>query len=519
LTTIKIANASENPSNPFFSPDNKWVAYRSVAENKLKKVPVKGGTAMTLCDIGSFSGAYWGADNKIIYGEYEKAMMQVSAEGGIPEELFKGDALYYFHPQLLPDGKSLLFTLSPYPYSIAARSPGSPKAKPIILEGARAFYLPTGHLVYAFKNMLNAVAFDSFKLVLTGAPVSVAEGVYRITYDEAPQFDISPSGTLIYAQPPTADNLPKRTLVWVTRDGKEEPINIPPHDYGENWSAPKISPSGTKLAFAVTVNGNIDIWIFDLVRKSMTRITNDAAEDNWPLWTRDGQKIIYRSSSDQNNFVINKRAADGSGEAENIGSMQNYPELYSWSKKDEKILANETLLNPRGLNIVELSIKGSFQPKRLIEGKNSVEAPQISPDGKWLAYDSDQSGHNEVYVRPFPDVNKEGGGIVSTDGGYGPLWSPDGREIFYRNGESVMVVAVGKGPIFEPGKPEVLFKGKYFSKNQSTASYPVWDVSPDGKRFLMVKETGSAASTAGGARKIIVVMNWLEELKKQVPLK
>jgi serine/threonine-protein kinase len=254
-----LVNTGEIPASPFFSPDGRWIAYRSAAENKLKKVSVYGGIPIALCNVGAFSGAYWGSDDTIIYGEYEKGlMMRVSANGGDPQVLFRGDATYY-HPQLLPDGKSLLFTLSPYPYRIAARSPESPEARILLDQGDRAFYLPTGHLVYGLGYNLYAVLFKPSNLALSGDRVPLVKGIFRSSVSSAPQYDISPSGTLIYAQTTSIGDFSRRRLVWVSRDGKEESIDIPPHDFGVNGSAPRISPNGTQLAFAATTGRNVDI--------------------------------------------------------------------------------------------------------------------------------------------------------------------------------------------------------------------------------------------------------------------
>jgi eukaryotic-like serine/threonine-protein kinase len=516
-TAKLIVEAHEDPSNPFFSPDGQWVAYRSVAENILKKVSVKGGRPIPLCDVGAFSGAFWSAADTIFYGEYGKGMVRVSANGGNSEVLFRGDAAYYYHPQLLPDGKSLLFTLHPYPYRIAARSPGSPESKTIIPQGARAFYLPTGHLVYGLGNNLYAVLFDPSKLALAGDKVPKVEGVFRGDPGAPPQYDISASGTLIYAQTSTADVPAMKTLVWVNQDGKEEPIDIQLKGFGEGYSSPRISPDGTKIALVAAPGGNKDIYIWDLAGKSRTQITHDIGDDDWPLWIN-SQQIIYWTSSERTPSAINRKAANGLGEVESLGSLPNFLCPFSYVG-DEKILLWEGAYSPQRTSIVELFIKGGLVRKPLLEGKHFVQHPQISPNGKWLAYASNEFGPNEVYVCPFPDVN---GGTrkVSTNGGYGPLWSPKGREIFYRSSESVMAIPVETEPTFKlVSQAKAIFKDRFFSKTWGAAIYPMWDIHPKDNRFLMVKETESTASATGGTRKINIVLNWFEDLKKLVPVK
>jgi serine/threonine protein kinase len=516
-----LVEANEKPSNPFFSPDGEWVAYRSIAENKLKKISVNGGVPTTLCDVGTFFGAFWAADDTIIYCEFSKAIMQVSANVGNPKVLFKEDAAYYHHPQLLPDGKSLLFSFgTSYPYSIATWSPGSPKAKPLIPAGDRPFYLPTGHLVYALTNKLYAASFDPSKLEPSGASARVVDGIFRPEFGASPQYDVSPSGTLIYVQTISAGDLPKRTLVWVTRDGREEPIDIPPQAYND-WSPPKISPDGMWIALTIDNRNGTNIWMKNLFRKGpITPLTNGENENSWPVW--DGKKIIYRSSRDGNIDIydIKRKAADGSGDVEILGSPPVKPGPFSLSKDGRTLLSWDITYSPHQTIISMLSLESGLVRKPLLQSKSYEQHPVISPNGQWLAYASDETTRNEVYVRPFPDVNKGGGGIVSTNGGYGPLWSPNGRELFYRDGDSVMAVEVKTEPAFKIVKEaKEIFRGTYFSPETGSAKSAMWDISSDGKRFVMIKETESSASTAGGPRKICVILNWFEELKKTVPVK
>jgi serine/threonine-protein kinase len=274
------------------------------------------------------------------------------------------------------------------------------------------------------------------------------------------------------------------------------------------------------LTFSIGANENI--WIWDFAHESMTRLTFDEGEDGWPLWTPDSKRIVYRSRRDGVHYEINRRAADGSGEVEKLGSLPNsdsdIPGPFSWSRDGKILLSWDLILSPMHTDISSISLEGGPSRKQLLQEKYNKDHPQVSPDGRWLAYASDESGQNEVYVRPFPEVNK-GRWQVSMDEGNGPLWSPSGRELFYRNGDSVMAVSVETEPTFKPGKPKVLFRGAYFSDNVGQAVLPRWDISPDGKRFLMMKETGSNAAKAEAPPRINIVLNWLEELKQRVPVK
>jgi serine/threonine protein kinase len=505
--TELLVEASEDPSNPFFSHDGQWIGYFSVAEKKLKKVSIKEGIRIGLCDAGGIAGAFWAADDKIYYDEDWKAIMRVSADGGNPEELFKGDADWYLHPQLLPDGKTLQFTLSPFPYRIAAKSIGSRELKPLIAPGDRAFYLPTGHLVYGFTNELYAVSFSPSKLAPAGATVPVVKDVFRPWNDGTPQYDVSLiSGTLIYAETTSAE----RTLVWVNQEGKEVPIDITPQAYSA-WSSPKISPDGKRIALTIDKGKSTNIWIKDLDRGTLTSLTDGENENSWPVWTPDSKQIIYRSSRDNTLMDIYIKAADGLREAKKLGSPSVRAGPFSLSKDGKTLLSWDITFSPHQTVISMLPLEGDFVRTPLLQSKYYEQHPEISPNGKWLAYASNQSGQNEVYVRPFPEVNK---GVlqVSTKGGYGPLWSPSGRELFYRNGNSVMVVEVETEPVFKiVREAKEIFSGAYLSSQGGYAKSAMWDIGSDG-RFLMIKETG-------GARKICVVLNWFEELKKLVPVK
>ena len=457
---------------------------------------------MTLCDVTWVFGAIWYADNTIVYSDVPKGIFRVSANGGTPELLVKG---YIGSPQLLPDGKSLIFT-DVSRYVIVVQSLESGKRKDLC-AGAGAHYLPTGHLVYGLphKNSLFAVPFDLRALEVKGGPVPIVEGVYIM-------FACSNSGTLVYVTGTTgAGALPQHTLVWVDRNGKEEPLAAPPNTYEH----PKISPDGKRVALTIRDTGGRDIWIWDLVRKTMTRLTFDKKNNDFSLWTPDGKRIVYYSTREGRGSVYWK-AADGTGEDEKLGSAPDRGLMpWSWSH-DGKTLVMEELSAGRIYDIGMLSMEGDRSRKPLLQHEKYKEMrPQISPDGRWMAYMSNESGQDEVYVRPFPEVNK-GRWQVSTGSGNSPLWSPNGRELFYLSSDSVMAVAVQTEPSFSLGTPKALFRLTYAGVS-STTGMP-WDISPDGKRFLMMKEVESTGKPAAEApRKINIVLNWFEELKQRVP--
>jgi Tol biopolymer transport system component len=380
-----------------------------------------------------------------------------------------------------------------------------------LIEGKAARYFPTGHIVYnRVDSNLYAVRFDIDALKVIGGPVPVVEGVLQT--GGALQYAVSDAGTLVYVPGPVSSSASGRTLVWVERKGKEQPLAAQPNDY----RSPHISPDGTRLALGIFAGNNkSDIWIWDLVRETMTRLTFDEASSN-PLWTLDGKRVAFVTGSQPANYVVCWKAADGTGGDEKLGSVPGRTVIpWSWSS-DGKILVTLGYGGATNFDIGSLSMEGEHKWKPLLQEKYVELQPKISPDGRWMAYRSNESGKNEIYVRPFPDINK-GRWQVSTSGGDTPLWSPNGRELFYRNGDSVMAVTVEAGQTFKCGKPEPLFRGTYTPESPTGAMHP-WDISPDGKRFLMMKELGSVSAEAG-PRKINIVLNWFEELKQRVSAK
>jgi serine/threonine-protein kinase len=509
LAAKLIAGTEGSTSQPFFSPDGKWIGYLSVADFKLKKIDINGGAPVALCEALPY-GVSWGIDNTIVYGQMSGDIMRISANGGNPESFFKEKSDTRAYPQMLPDGKSVMYTaIIPQP-RIVVQSLKSGERKELF-AGMAARYLPTGHIVYGLSNNNNlfAIPFDLDRVEVTGGAVPVVEGVISPLH-----YAISDSGTLVYI-PGKANAVPfnQRTLVWVDRKGKEQALSAAPNDY----RVPRISPDGTKVALTVFSGDKYDIWIWDVVRETMTRLTFNEGS-NYPLWTPDGKRIAFSKRSGTILFSdVHWKAADGTGEDEKLSSVHDRGLLpWSWSNDGNTLALFEfALAGGTSYDIGTLSMKGNHEWRPLLNQKYAEFQPKISPDGKWMAYASNESGQYEIYVRPFPEVNK-GRWQVSTSGGRTPLWSPDGRELFYLNGDAVTRVSVEAEPTFKAGKPETLFRGTYVQTSTNDAQ--PWDISPDGKRFLMMKEARAAPSTeAATRRQITIVVNWLEELKKRVP--
>jgi Tol biopolymer transport system component len=502
--TAKLIPGTEGETaQPFFSPDGKWIGYLSGGDRKLKKIGINGGAPVALCDFKTFMGAYWGADNTIIYGTRESGIMRVSANGGTPQSLIKPKSGLATLPQILPDGKSILFTGvdGGTRLTIMVQSLKSGEPKPLF-AGVGARYLPTGQILYAVENNLFAVPFDPDRLETTGGQVPVVEGI-DMTF--AQPYALSDSGTLIYIPGTTSSS--KSNLVWVDREGKEEPLGAGPDFY----NFVKISPDGTKVALGITSGKSEDIYIWDTDRKNMTKLTFDEADDSFPLWTPDGKRIVFRSLRDK--FGIYTKAANGTGEDEFLAPSGN---PMSWSK-DGKTMVVGFLGGGTDNDIGMLSLEGDKTIKPLLREKGNQAVPMVSPDGRCLAYMSDESGRYEVYVRPFPNVNSDKW-KVSTDGGRMPKWSRDGRELFYWTDDVLMAVSVETEPEFKPGAPKVLLKRKPIVSYSMGSPGISWDVDLDAKRFLMIKPAVDGNESAEGPpRKINIVLNWTEELKRLVP--
>ncbi|MFC1841271.1 adenylate/guanylate cyclase domain-containing protein [Thermodesulfobacteriota bacterium] len=534
---IIVGTEGKGINSPFFSPDGKWIAYFS--DNKLWKIPALGGAPIPLCDIATGIGipytsnrgyaGNWVGDKIIFSGDKTPGVMQISDNGGTPKQLFEKENEWAFlFPQLLPNGKSVLFTkIENYQnIFITVRSLETGETKQII-PGYKARYLPTGHLIYStssdqlenYSGNLFAVPFDIDKLEATGEPVLMIENVHN----KGASYAISDSGTLAYHQGviPPAITL-ETSLAWVDRDGKVEQFNAPPRSYG----SPKISPDGNQVAFAIhekIIQNNEEkwineIWIWDEVRKTLSKITSDKGYNSAPIWTPDGERIVYISAGG-----IFWRPANGTGEPEKLVSDpdRRILSLSSFSNDGKYLVMTEMVVEEnadmptsiRNVDISILSMEDGHKRIPLLQTEDVELNPKISPDNQYIAYTSYETGQGEIYVRPFPDVEK-GKWQISQGGGTNPLWSSDERELFYISSDgAVMAVDIETKPTFDHGTPRILFHNEY------NIMAP-WDIHPDGKRFLLSvgEDIEFDEFDLDSPTKINIVLNWFEELKERVPV-
>jgi len=500
--------AGNGARSPFFSPDGQWLGFWQ--DGQLKKVSVNGGAPVVLCAAQNPFGVSWSDDNTILFGQGAAGISRVSGDGGTPEVVIKVEKGEGAHgPQLLPDGRTVLFTLSAGSANwdqakMVAQSLDTGARKVLFEGGTDARYVDTGHLVYVTQGSLLALPFDIPSLQVTGGPVPLVDEVAQADGGAtgAAHFSVSRDGTLVYTSEGEGTFF-RRTLVWVDRNGREEPITVPPRAY----TYVRLSPDGTKIALDIREDAN-DIWTWDLTRGSMTRLTRNAGLDRGPAWTSDSKRVAFSTAmgSEEAAYI---QPADGSSAPQQLSMGRNVYFPSGFSPDDKYLLAHHAPSGPFDIVLIDIDNKGQVQP--LLAEPYSELNGTVSPDGRWLAYQSDESGTHEIYVRPFPNVG-ESRVSISTGGGTRPVWSRNGRTLFYYMDPGVvMAVPIELQSTLSAGTPTVVVKGEYMAPQSGRA----YDVSPDGQRFLMIKE-GDAENKAS-RQQFIVVQNWFEELKRRVP--
>jgi serine/threonine-protein kinase len=500
---------------PFLSADNRWVGFWA-RDFKLKKVPIEGGVPSTLCNLSAWLyGANWGRDNSIVFAAGEAAgLSRVSAEGGKVETLTKPDPkreeTSHRLPSWLPNGKAVLFTIMRHDWDsqpcLALLRLDTREWNVLLQNAADARYIPTGHLVFLRQGTLMAVRFDLGKLEVIGQPVALLENVMQAFSTSgwfntgAGQFGISDTGSLIYAAggfvPDTKDS-----LVWVDQRGIEQPaatLQFP-------FYAPRLSPDGQRIAY-VTPRRGWQVYVYDLGRGTNSRLTGGGRHD-YPIWIPDGKRILFawQKSLVQNLFW---QPYDGSSPMERLTTSE-YAQYPGSCSSDGSTVAIVELHPDTRYDIAMLdTLSGRVTP--FLNSQFNEAYPEFSPDRRWIAYTSDESGRDEVYVSPLLGLGMRQ--QVSSEGGVMPLWSRNGKQLFYRWEDQVWVVDVQTNGGFTISKPRRLFeKPGYESGADPIRTY---DLSLDGQRFLMVKNEQRKPNPV---TEMILVQNWFEELKRLVP--
>ena len=507
------------PRGVFVSPDDQWVGFFDAAAT-LKKVAITGGPAVTLTtlDGGGARGATWGPDDTIIFAtnQLSTGLQRISAAGGTPEVLTRPDQARgegdHLWPEFLPDGKSVLFTIVPSSggaenAQIAALDLQTMTTKVLARGGSHAHYVPTGHLVYGVAGTLRAVAFDVRRMEVVGAPTPVLQGVVT-TLPGAADVAIAANGSLVYV--PGSSGNPRVVVASADRQGNITPLpGIPPDIYRDV----RVSPDGTRLA----IGTQADVWAYDLSRATLSRLTTDPGNDSRPLWTTDGQRVIF-SSARSGSIALFSRKADGSGTDEPLlkratGLLDLRADGFSPDGK--RFIFTEVFPGAAKCVVEEAPWNRPSEIRVLISTNFCDDWGTVSPDGQWIAYQSDLSGRSEIYVERYPDLG--GRQQISTEGGVRPVWSRDGNTLYFssNNYRQMLAVRVASGPTLKVSKAQVAlqFEGGPLA---GVAGARPYDVSPDGKFYII---RAGQTPDGGTSPSLVLIEHWTEELKRLVPVK
>jgi serine/threonine-protein kinase len=504
-------SGTDGAAAPFFSPDGQWIGF--VADNKIKKVPASGGPASTVCEVGGLSqfwGASWSDDDTIVFAVRD-GVFKVAAGGGPPVAVRPADPAKGERPILpraLPGGRAVVFT-DPPNLVYQSLDGGEPR---VLLEGTDARYVTTGHLLFIRSATLMAVPFEPESGQIRGSPTAMIENLMHAVnagnsgnQTFAAQFAVSNGGTLAYV---LGGMFPSRNtlLTWVDRSGVAQAFaGAEPRPY----LFPRVSPDGERLVVSIRMdeNRNSDVWVYDVARGTPTRLTFDGA--GAAVWTADSKRIVYTS---KNLFAMN---ADASGKPEQVATGDAPQNPMSLARQTGGIVYSQRP-SSTSYGLWSLPLQGSRTAESHLESRFPMTHADLSPDGQWVVYGSPESGTDQIYVQAYP-----GGGSktrVSTTTGYEPIWSPTGREVFFRSydekgGQLFLSATIRSVSPFRVDPPTVMFQAA-LGQYDATTPNRSWDVSPDGRRFLLLKNvpTSDKAVTA-----VNVVLNWTDELKRRAP--
>jgi len=505
LTAVPIAGTEKsNPAEPIFSPDGQWVAFWS--ELELKKVPIGGGTPVTLArGVSVPLGGSWTGDRILLGQDSPLGIFEVPASGGAAKLLVGVDeskAELAYSPQLIAGGRAVLFTLrtgqQPWDESlVVVHELATGRRTTLVNGGTDARVLPTGHLAYVRDASLFAMPFDEQRIMVTGGAVPIQAGGIQVTTTGAAQITVSASG----AMAAVGSLAETRELVWLTRQGQRVPAASVARAFRAWYPGLVLSPDGTRAATIIDSDARSDIWVATFASDTLTRLTFAGALS--PAWTPDGSRICFVSSEE-----VFCQSADGSGKPMSLFKSPGMRNSLQFSADGSRLVF--TSGDTEGNDIMMATLGPPIEVRPLINTAFRDTWPAISPDGRWIAYTSDESGRQEVYVRPFPDVGR-GRWQVSTDGGKMPRWTKHGRELIFRRGPDLAgefwVSAIQPGASFGAGRPTQI-AGLANASND-------YDIAADGRLLATMPARGSDVEAS--RLRIVVVQNWFDELKARVP--
>lgn len=501
----RMLGETEGANAPFWSPDSKSVGF--YANGKLKRIDIVGGAPQVLSDAGfnyRYQSGCWGSDGTILFGS-AAGLMRISAAGGLPQTVTRPDTAHaetaHTYPQFLPDGKHFLYynlSSDPGAMGVYVASLDAPDRRTRILASERkAVYAPAldggrGFLLWLREQALLAQPFDLAALRLEGDPVPVAERIDLPRFAGGAMFWVSPSGGLVYR---TGTAVPTGKLAWVGRDGK------PLGDVGEEnrYASVRLSPDAKRAAVDIYSNARVgDVWTVEFATGRSSRLTFDRNDTSVTVWSPDGRQVVY--SSDRTGVrQLYRRDSAGGGREERLTNTQNDTFATDWSRDGSLLLCSE-LNQKTGYDLWALPMVGERKPVLVLQTQFNEMAATFSPDGKWIAYQSDASGVQEVYVSAFPPAG--GQWQISKGGGLRPKWRADGKEIYFVGPQLDRMFAAGvrmEGGAVQADAPRELFK------TEVVTAFNPWDVTADGQRFLIVQPAGGSL---GGPSPVTVVTNW-----------
>ena len=514
--------------DPVFSPDGQSIIFSDIAtvtDATIKKMAISGGAPVTIFHGILPIGMQWDATG-IVFAEFAGSthhILRISPNGGAPEVLLtlKNDE-FVANAQMLPGGQAVLFTTSNDTNDwekarVVVQTLKSGERKTLIEGGSAARYVPTGHIVYVLGGTLFAIRFDPRKLEVVGGPTPIVEGVMRASGAASmTHFTFSTNGSLVYIPGPVGTSANRQPIAFIEPSGQVKALDLPPGAYGY----PRVSPDGKRIAFGTDTGKEAIVWIYDLSGAASMRRLTFGGSNRYPIWSPDSQRVAFQSDREGDAGIFWQRA-DGTGTVERLTNAEKETQQIpdSWSPDGRQL--SFTAVKPPGVAAVWILSLQDKKTTPFAEAAGTFLGRSVfSPDGKWLAYQSNETKRSEIFVQPFPATGAKYQITRDTDSHH-PRWSPDGKELFYIPGPlQFLKVSISTQPAFSVGNPVPAVSGTARFTEGGPAFPRAYDITPDGKRFLGVLTAASQTPAAAqSSPQIQVVLNWFEELKLRVPVR